>query len=178
METQGNGDYLHEDTQDRFLSDRMTQISDHSLLVHNELIELRRALQISERENKRRELALDDHQVRYKLLAAESERKLSLLQQEIAFQSQQQKRREIQMQRDYSTLSSQLADIKNIASTFIYRARSSLAGTTKYAEEILQDSLHFQEVRETEYQVELDKAQKLYLQAKQDISDRDARLED
>jgi hypothetical protein len=118
------------------LADRTTQISDHTLLVHNELIELRRALQTSERENKRREQALELHQQRTKELLSEADKNLKQAKKETAILHQQNKKKEAQMQRDYAALATQLSDVKACSSAFIVQTRLALAGFGDSADQL------------------------------------------
>jgi chromosome segregation ATPase len=112
----------------KLLAERAMQISERALLVHTEIAELHRALQIAERDNKIREQALEAQKQQTKDLLAEADRKIEKAKQESVALAQQYEKREAQMQREYSALAAQVSEIKSNAAAFIAQARLGLNG--------------------------------------------------
>ena len=160
------------------MADRTTQISDHTLLVHNELVELRRALQIAERENKRREQALEAHQQRTKDLLSEADKSIQLAREETFALHQQNKKREAQMQREYASLATNLSDVKSCAAAFMVRARLAISSFSHTADQLSSELHNSLAAEESARRADQERMQDAMAAAHAKIAEKDADIEE
>ena len=160
------------------LLERTSQISDHALHVHNELIELHRALQIAERENKRHEQAFEAHRQQSEELLLESERKIQLARNETALLIQENMKSESRMQRENANMAAQLSDAKSCAAAYVAQTRIALGSFSIAVDQLSREFNSALASERSARKAEAERMQALMDEAEASIAQKDAEIEE